>query len=96
MSNFVKSYKSFQNKVVKEQAQSPSPAMNVPQEFQADQQKINNLKNEVINIKQQLTQKEADINKLTQELQVKISAKAQQDAQAAQSTTPPAQNSATI
>ena len=89
MSNFVKSYKAFQNKSVKEQAQ-PAANMNIPAEFQAEQQKINTLKNEVIAMKQQLTQKEADINKLTQDLQVKISAKNQQEAQAAAAQTPPA------
>jgi molecular chaperone GrpE (heat shock protein) len=84
MSNYVDSFKSFSKKSTKKiEEQTQDAPMSVPAEFQADQQKINDLKNTITAAKQDLAQKEADLNKITQELQNKINAKNQQAAQAA-------------
>lgn len=94
MANYVDSFNSFSKKstnAIKEQA-TDAP-LNVPSEFQADQQKINDLKNAIVAAEQDLTQKKADLNKITQELQNKINAKNQQAQQAAAQPvqqTPPA------
>lgn len=94
MANYVDSFNSFSKKstkAIKEQA-AEAP-LNVPSEFQADQQKINDLKNAIVAAEQDLTQKKADLNKITQELQNKINAKNQQAQQAAAQPvqqTPPA------
>jgi molecular chaperone GrpE (heat shock protein) len=85
MSNYVDSFNSFSKKSAKKiEEQTQDAPMSVPVEFQADQQKINDLKNTITAAKQDLAQKEADLNKMTQELQNKINAKNQQAAQAAQ------------
>lgn len=85
MSNYVDSFKSFSKKeakAIKEQAQEVP--MDIPSEFQSEQDNINDLKNAIVMAEQDLAQKKADLNRLTQELQNKIAAKRQQDAQNAQ------------
>jgi cell division protein ZapA (FtsZ GTPase activity inhibitor) len=95
MANYVDSFKSFSKKstsVDEQQAAAQAP-INVPAEFQADQQRINDLNNTISAAEQDLAQKKADLNRLTQELQNKISAKNQQVAQATAqqpAQTPPA------
>ena len=88
MSNYVDSFNSFSKKKTK-RVEEQTQVTGVPSEFQADQQRINDLKNKITAAKQDLAQKEADLNKMTQELQNKINAKNQQAAQAAQAAPPP-------
>jgi len=83
MANYVDSFKSFSKKsTAVEEQQAVQTPINVPAEFQADQQKINDLNNAIVAAEQDLAQKKSDLNRLTQELQNKISAKNQQVAQA--------------
>lgn len=78
---YIDSFKSFNKKPTALEEQSENPIMNVPLEFESEQVAINNLKNDISTTEQDLAQKKADLNRLTQELQTKISAKSQQDAQ---------------
>jgi len=87
MSNYVDSFNSFSKKKTK-RVEEQTQVTGVPSEFQADQQRINDLKNTITAAKQDLAQKEADLNRMTQELQNKINAKNQQVAQAAQAAPP--------
>lgn len=87
MSNYVDSFNSFSKKKTKK-VEEQTQVTGVPDEFQADQQKINDLNNTIAAAEQDLAQKKADLNRLTQELQNKINAKNQQAAQAAQAAPP--------
>ena len=71
MSNYVDSFNSFSKKKTR-RVEEQTQVTGVPSEFQADQQRINDLKNTITAAKQDLAQKEADLNRMTQELQNKI------------------------
>jgi predicted nuclease with TOPRIM domain len=52
--------------------QESSTLMNIPAEFSSENDAINNLKNEIAAIEQDLVAKKIDLNKKVQELQAKV------------------------